>query len=76
MKIEWSPEARASTRRYMHDQDGMRAIGAAVNALAVDPNPPNAFIRGDYRRLRVGAYRLMYVVEDDIITIERVDLVV
>jgi len=23
----------------MHDQDGMRAIGAAVNALAVDPNP-------------------------------------
>jgi hypothetical protein len=53
----------------------MRAIGAAVNALAVDPNPPSAFIRGDYRRLRVGSYRLMYVVEDNIITIERVDLV-
>jgi len=52
------------------------AIGAAVNALAVDPNPPDAFIRGDYRRLRVGIYRIMYVVEDDIITIERVDLVV
>jgi len=33
----------------MDDQDGMRAIGAAVNALAVDPNPPDAFIRGDYR---------------------------
>ena len=45
---------RASARRYMDDQDGMRAIGAAVNALAVDPNPPDAFIRGDYRRLRVG----------------------
>jgi hypothetical protein len=54
----------------------MRAIGAAVSALAVDPNPPNVFIRGGYRRLRVSAYRVVYVVEDDIITIERVDLVV
>ena len=76
MKIEWSPAARASARRYMDDQDGIRAIGAAVSALAVDPDPPDAFIRGDYRRLRVGVYRIMYVVEDDIITIERVDLVV
>ena len=76
MKIEWSPAARASARRYLHDQDGMHAIGAAVSAQAVDPNPPSALIRGDYRRLRVGAYRLMYVVEDDIITIERVNLVV
>lgn len=32
--------------------------------------------RGDYRRLGAGAYRVMYVVEDDIITIERVDLVI
>lgn len=34
MKIEWSPVARASARRYMEDQDGMRAIGAAVTRLA------------------------------------------
>jgi hypothetical protein len=60
----------------MDDQEGMRAIGAAISALAVDPNPLDAFIRGDYRRLTVGAYRIMYVVEDDLITIERVDLVV
>jgi hypothetical protein len=38
-----------------------------------EPTSPPAFV--DYRRLRVGAYRVMYVVEDDIITIERVDLV-
>ena len=57
MRIEWSPKARASARRYMDDQDGMHAIGVAVAALAVDPNPQNAFIRGDYRRLRVGPYR-------------------
>ena len=75
MRIEWSPEARASARRYMDDQDGMHAIGVAVAALALDPNPQNAFIRGDYRRLRVGPYRVMYVIDDDVITIERVDLV-
>jgi hypothetical protein len=53
----------------------MQAIIAAVNALAVDPNPLDAFIRGDYRRLRVDAYRIMDVLDDDIITIERVDRV-
>ncbi len=76
MKIEWSDTARASTRRYIGDQDGMHAIAAAVSALAVDPNPPDAFVRGSYRRLRVGAYRVMYVVEEDIVTIERVDRVI
>jgi mRNA-degrading endonuclease RelE of RelBE toxin-antitoxin system len=75
MRIEWSPEARASARRHIDDQDGMYAISAAVAALAVDPSPPGAFVRGDYRRLRVGPYRVMYVVDDDVITIERVDRV-
>ena len=75
MRIEWSPKARASARRYMADQEGMHAIDVAVAALAVDSNPQSAFVRGDYRRLRVGPYRVMYVVDDDVITIERVDLV-
>jgi len=57
----------------MEDQDGMRAIGAAVAALALDPYPPEAFHRGDYHRLRVGRFRVVYVVDDDLITVERVD---
>jgi hypothetical protein len=61
MRIEWSPKARACARRFMDDQDGMHAIDVAVAALALDPNPENAFIRGDYRRLRVGPYRVMFV---------------
>ena len=60
----------------MADQDGLREIGAAVSALADDPDPPDAFVRGDYRRLKVGAYRVMYVLADDLITVERVDLVI
>jgi mRNA-degrading endonuclease RelE of RelBE toxin-antitoxin system len=76
VKVEWSDAARASARRYLGDQAGMRAVAAAVSALAVDPNPPDAFVRGSYRRLRVGAYRLMYVVEEDVVTVERVDRVI
>lgn len=57
----------------MEDQDGMRAISAAVVRLADNPYPPEAFHRGDYHRLRVGPYRVVYFVEDDLITVERVD---
>jgi mRNA-degrading endonuclease RelE of RelBE toxin-antitoxin system len=71
--IEWSPAARASARRYMADQDGMRAIGAAVASLADDPLPAEGFHAGEYHRLRVGSYRVVYVVEGDLITITRVD---
>jgi hypothetical protein len=73
--IRWSPAAVALARRYLRDQDGMRAIGVAVAALAGDPYPSEAFHRGRYHRLRVGRYRVMYVIDSDVITIERVDRV-
>jgi hypothetical protein len=75
VRIEWTPAAVASARRYMHDQDGMRAIGAAVAALADNPYPPppDGFHRGHYHRLRAASYRIMYVTDDDVITVERVD---
>ena len=75
MRIEWSPAARASARRYMTDQHGMRAIGAAVAALAADPLPADGFHVGEYHRLRVGDYRVVYVVEGDLITLSRLDRV-
>lgn len=73
MRIRWSPAAIALARRYLRDQDGMRAVGAAVVGLADDPYPPEGFHRGRYHRLRVGPYRVVYVVDGDVITIERVD---
>jgi mRNA interferase RelE/StbE len=74
MRIRWSDTSKASARRFMRDdQDGLRAVGLAVAALADDPYPPDAFHRGEYHRLRVGDYRVLYFVDDDVITIDRVD---
>lgn len=75
MKTRWSPAATALARHYLRDQDGMREIGVAVAALADDPYPPQGFHRGRYHRLRVGRYRVLYVVDRDVITVERVDRV-
>lgn len=74
MQIRWSDAGKASARRFMRDdQDGLRAVGRAVAALAEDPYPDGAFHRGAYHRLRAGAYRVMYAVDEDVITVERVD---
>jgi mRNA-degrading endonuclease RelE of RelBE toxin-antitoxin system len=73
--VQWSPVAVASARRYLLDQPGMRAVVAAVAALAQDPCPATGFHRGRYHRLRVGGYRVLYVIDGDLITIERVDRV-
>ena len=37
--------------------------------------PAGAYHRGDYHRLRVGLYRVVYIVDDELITVERVDRV-
>jgi len=75
VNIEWTPAAVASARRFLLDQPGLRAVGSAIAALAGDPypGPPTGFHRGRYHRLRVGDYRIMYVVDEAVITIERVD---
>jgi mRNA-degrading endonuclease RelE of RelBE toxin-antitoxin system len=53
----------------------MRAVGVVVAALATDPYPPDGFHRGRYHRLRIGRYRVIYVIDGDVITVERVDRV-
>jgi len=73
VRIEWRTAAQKSAIRFMTDQAGMRAVNAAIEALTDDPAPPEAFVRGEYRRLRIGAYRVLYQVKGDLITIERVD---
>ena len=67
--------AVATARRYMADQAGMHAIVLATAALAHDPYPPDGFHHGEYHRLRIGSYRVTYIVADQVITVQRVDRV-
>lgn len=53
----------------------MAAVVTAVDALGADPYPAESFRRGDMHRLRTGPYRIMYMVEGDLITIDRIDRV-
>jgi mRNA-degrading endonuclease RelE of RelBE toxin-antitoxin system len=75
VRIIWSKIAQATFVRLMADQAGMMIVNRAVEALASDPEPPGAFVRGAYRRLRVGPHRVLYEVEGDLITIVRIDRV-
>ena len=75
MKVVWRHGALTSARRFMADQAGMRAINQAIAGLVDHPEPPDAFVRGNYRRLPVGSYRVLYEVETEVVTIVRVDKV-
>jgi mRNA interferase RelE/StbE len=75
VRIIWSEIAQTTFVRFMADQAGMMAVNRAVEALTDDPTPPDAFVRGAYRRLRVGSYRVLYEVEENLITIVRIDRV-
>lgn len=53
------------------DPDGLRAVLAAVDALTAYPYPDGAFPFGStgVHRLRVGRYRVLYTVTDELISV-------
>ena len=75
MRIEWSARAITTASRFLADTSGMTAVVAAVDGLEAEPYPADSFRWGDMHRLRVGRYRILYVIEGDLITIDRVDRV-
>jgi hypothetical protein len=75
VRVEWSPGGVTTAPRFLEDGPGLSAVMAALDALAQDPYPEESFRWGDMLRLRVGKYRIMYVIEGDLITIQRVDRV-
>ena len=68
--IEVLPAAERGLRK-VHPQ--MRArIRGAVLKLATDPRPPGARALKDrpgYLRVRVGDYRIIYTIEDDVLRV-------
>jgi len=68
--IEVLPAAERELRK-VHPQ--MRArIRGAVLKLAMDPRPPGARALKDrpgYLRVRIGDYRVIYTIKDDVLTV-------
>ena len=65
--VVWEPEAvNLATRFLVDDRDGLRDLFAAVDALADEPRPPDAFPLGasGLFRLRVGRYRAVYETDE------------
>jgi mRNA interferase RelE/StbE len=71
-QIFWEPRATNAAVRFLaEDPSGLAAVYEAVDALAAEPRPQGSVPYGshDVRRLRVGLYRVLYVIDDDVIHI-------
>ena len=68
-RIEFRPAAVRALRNL--DRQAQERLRAAIALLAADPRPPGArALRGrPGYRVRVGDYRILYVVEDDVLLI-------
>lgn len=70
-RIIWEPSATNAAVRFLkEDPTGLAAVYEAVDRLAETPRPRNSVAYGvDIRRLRVGDYRVLYVIDDEVIHI-------
>ncbi|MCL8014105.1 type II toxin-antitoxin system RelE/ParE family toxin [Streptomyces sp. AS02] len=70
-RIIWEPSATNAAVRFLKDDPtGLAAVYEAVDTLAETPRPINSVAYGvDIRRLRVGDYRVLYVIDDEVIHI-------
>ncbi|WAZ23721.1 type II toxin-antitoxin system RelE/ParE family toxin [Streptomyces cinnabarinus] len=71
-QIIWEPRATNSATRFLKDDPaGLAAVYEAVDLLATQPRPHHSVPYGsqDVRRLHVGDYRVLYVIDDNVIHI-------
>lgn len=70
-QITWEPGATNAAVRFLKDDPaGLAALYEAVDSLSGNPRPANSTAYGPTtRRLRVGEYRALYVIDDAVIHI-------
>lgn len=68
-RVELRPAAVRSLRKL--DPQARRRVQGAIGLLAQDPRPPGArALRGRLGlRVRIGDYRIIYTVEDDVLLV-------
>jgi mRNA interferase RelE/StbE len=70
-RIEWRRATRKDLRRI--DREAVKRIISAVEELATDPYPPGCQkLAGSVcaHRIRIGDYRVLYEVFDDVLVVE------
>ncbi|MFD8549126.1 type II toxin-antitoxin system RelE/ParE family toxin [Streptomyces sp. NPDC059649] len=70
-RIIWEPSATNAAVRFLkEDPAGLAAVYEAVDTLAKVPRPSTSAAYGPRtRRLRVGNYRVLYLIDDEVIRI-------
>jgi mRNA interferase RelE/StbE len=68
--VELEPAALNAAARFLKDDPaGLKSVFDTLDALAVDPRPVSSSTFGAYRRLRIGSYRALYMVEDETVRV-------
>ncbi|MFP5347760.1 MAG: type II toxin-antitoxin system RelE family toxin [Actinomycetes bacterium] len=76
-EVVWADEALAAAQVFMADDPaGLAAVFDAVDNLASNPRPPQAFQWGatHFLRLRIGIYRVVYEIDESAIRIDVIHL--
>ncbi|MFD0058368.1 MULTISPECIES: type II toxin-antitoxin system RelE family toxin [Streptomyces] len=71
-EITFEPQALNSAARFLSDDpSGLALVLDTIDKLAEDPRPTGSVPYGsaDLRRLRIGEYRVLYAIDDDVIRI-------
>ncbi|MGH3287716.1 MAG: type II toxin-antitoxin system RelE family toxin [Streptosporangiaceae bacterium] len=74
LRVEYDERAIHQAARFLDDPPGIRAVLDAIDQLSSDPRPAGSFPYGspDLRRLRVGRYRILYEITDDMAAIRHI----
>ncbi|MFJ9819859.1 type II toxin-antitoxin system RelE/ParE family toxin [Streptomyces sp. NPDC101151] len=71
-EIVFEPRALDSAARFLEeDPSGLALVLDTIDKLADDPRPPASVPYGApyLRRLRIGEYRVLYIIDDDVVHI-------
>ncbi|MFK4144182.1 type II toxin-antitoxin system RelE/ParE family toxin [Streptomyces sp. NPDC004065] len=71
-EIIFEPHALDSAARFLkEDPNGLALVLDTIDELAHDPRPAMSVPYGspDLRRLRIGDYRVLYIIEEDVIRV-------
>jgi mRNA interferase RelE/StbE len=73
-RVIFNESVSLSLSKYLDDRAVLRAVLDAIDALADDPHPAGSVPWGPaLARLHVGRYRILYTIDEALITVERVD---